>query len=144
MIEIKRPTKEDIDLLTFDDEIWQRTTDDNCPNKEEFKKDYDFYNYFEFWGCYLKNQIIALASVKSDGNFHFEVLKPYRKFARIALNGFITVLNRNLFCEIPILYKEVINFAINNGFKQSEIIPDKDFIKNGIKYKLIKLTYKNE
>lgn len=144
MIEIKRPTKEDIDLITFDDEIWQRTTDDNCPNKEEFKKDYDFYNYFEFWGCYLKNQIIALASVKSDGNFHFEVLKPHRKYSRIALNGFLAVLDRNLFCEIPTLYKEVINFAINNGFKQSEIIPDKDFIKNGINYKLIKLTYKNE
>lgn len=144
MIEIKKPTREDIDIITFDEEIWQRTTDDNCPSKEEFKKNYDFYNYFEYWGCYLNNKIIALASVKEDGNFHFEVLKPYRKYAKIALNGFLSVLNRDLFCEISIFYKEVINFAKKNGFAEEGEILGRKFTKNGIDYKLIKLIFKNE
>ena len=143
MIEIRKPTREDIDLVTFDDEIWQRSNSDNCPSKEELKANYDFYNYFEFLGCYLNNKIIALATVGNEGNFHFEVLKPYRKYARIALNGFVTVLNRDLFCEIPLLYKEVINFAKNNGFKEEGEILGRKFTKNGIDYKLIKLSFKN-
>lgn len=144
MIEIRKPTREDIDLITFDDEIWQRIIDDNCPSKEELKKNEDFYNYFEFWGCYLNNRIIALASVRKDGNFHFEVLKPYRKYSRIALNGFLTVLNRDLFCEISTFYQSVINFAKNNGFKEEGEILGRKLIKNGIEYKLIKLSFKNE
>lgn len=144
MIEIRKPSKEDINLVSFDDEIWQRTSYDNCPNKEELKANDDFYNYFEFWGCYLNNRIIALATVSNEGNFHFEVLKPYRKYARIALNGFLTVLNRDLFCEIPTLYREVINFAKNNRFKEEGEILERKFTKNGIDYKLIKLSFKNE
>jgi hypothetical protein len=144
LIEIRKPTREDIDLVTFDDEIWQKTSYDNCPNKEELRTNYDFYSYFEFWGCYLNNKIIALATVGNGGNFHFEVLKPYRKHAKIALNGFLTVLNRDLFCEIPLLYKEVINFAKKNGFKEEGEILGRKFTKNGIDYKLIKLSFNNE
>lgn len=142
MIEIRKPSKEDINLVSFDDEIWQRTSYDNCPTRGELKANDYFYNYFEFLGCYLNNKIIALAIVSNQGNFHFEVLKPYRKYARIALNGFLTVLNRDLFCEIPTLYREVINFAKNNGFKEEGEILGREFTKNGINYKLIKLSFK--
>jgi hypothetical protein len=139
MIEIKTPTKEEIDLISYNEEIWERGTDDSCPPKEDFKLPYDM---FEFLGCYLEDKIIGLASIEKDDRLHFEVLKPYRLYAREALKACLKQLNRNLYCVIPTYYRSVINFAKNNGFKEVGIF-HKNCTKNGINYNRIKLIYEN-
>lgn len=141
MITIKKPSTKDITLIMFDDEIYERTSDDSCPKKEDFKLSYEI---FEFLGCYLDNKIIGLAMTKKCGMFHFQVLKLYRKHAREALQGFLKELDRFLYCEIPQCYQSVINFAKNNGFEKVDIDHDKKFIKNNKSYNYIKLILKRK
>lgn len=139
MIEIKEPTEEEVNIIIFDDEIYNRIADDRCPVKEDFKFSYKDY---DFMGFYLNDKIIGLANVKECGLFHFQVLKPYRRYAREALERYLEKMNRLLYCEIPLCYMSVINFAKNNGFKEEGIINDKKFIKSNIGYNYIKLILK--
>lgn len=140
MIELKIPTKEEIDLITFDNEIYERASDDTCPSKEWFRGNFN-YDLFYFMGCFLDGKIIGLACIEKNGQFHFEVLKEYRKkYAREALRLILRQLKKEIFCEIPTLYQGVINFAKNHGFKEVGISTE-DYIKNGIFYKRIKLIY---
>ncbi len=129
------PTKEEIDLITFDEEIWKKTADDLC------QKDFELpYEKFEFLGAYLEEKIIGLASIEKDGRFHFEVLKPYRRCAREILALFLNQLQRPIYCAIPTIHKSVINFAKKNGFQEVGILEER-FLKNGINYPRIKLEY---
>lgn len=138
MIEVKEPTKEEIDLITFDDEIYSRSMDDTTLTKEQIKKIFP-YNLFKFLGCYLDGKIIGLSSIE-NGRFHFEVLKPYRKHARECLKASLEQLEKPLVCEIPTLYKSVINFAKKSGFKElGESI--NIYRKDNINYKMIRLRY---
>lgn len=137
MIEINIPTKEEIDFITFDPEIWERISDDTLPPKEQFKLSYEI---FEFRGFYIEKKLIALASIEKDGNFHFEVLKPYRKFSREILRICLSHLEKSVYCIIPSLHRSVINFAKKNGFKEIGE-SGKFFIKNKIIYPQIKLIY---
>lgn len=140
MIKIKKPSTKDIALIIFDDEIYDRISDDSCPKKEDFNLSYEI---FEFLGCYLDNKIIGLAMTKKCGLFHFQVLKLYRKYAREALQGFLKKFDRFLYCEIPQCYQSVINFAKNNGFEEIGIIPNTPkFTKNNKSYNYIKLILK--
>lgn len=138
MIEIAEPTREEIDLIIFDDEIYGRISDETCPTREEFKIDYE---KFEQWiGFYLCGEIIGLAMIGTDGDFHFQILKIFRKYAREALQECLKSVSRNLYCEIPTCFQSVINFAKNNGFKEVGL-SDSYFLKNKINHNMVKLTY---
>lgn len=136
MIEIKIPTKDDIDLITFDEDIWNRTIDDRCPSKENCVIPYDL---FRFYGFYMDNKIVGLASIEEDNRLHFEVLKPFRKFAREMIK-LILEKEDYLYCAITIFHKSVINFAKKSGFKEIGFCEGL-FIRNNINYPRIKLEY---
>lgn len=136
MIIIKKPSTKDIDLIFFDDEIYNRIADDTCPAKEDFNLSYEI---FDFLGCYFNNSIIGLANIEKTGEFHFQVLKPYRKYAREFLKKSLEIFDRYLFCQIPTCFRSVINFAKNNGFREVKMTDNKQFIKNNISYNYIKL-----
>lgn len=138
MIEVKEPTKEEIDLITFDDEIYSRSMDDTTLTKEQIKKIFP-YGMFKFLGCYLNDDIIGLSSIEGN-KFHFEVLKPYRKHARECLKLCLNRIDEPLICEIPTLYRSVINFAKKAGFIELEESINV-YRKNNINYKMIKLKY---
>lgn len=141
MIWVKQPSKEDIDTITFDEEIYDRAADDLCPPIEEVKKmGIINHQFFDFFGCYLGNKIIGLVSIEKGGKFHFEVLKPYRQYARECLKSCLQLIQDDIYCEIPTLYQSVINFAKKGGFKEVGVV-DNNYIKNNIKYNSIKLEY---
>src|SRR5690606_37529321 len=56
---------------------------------------------------------------------HFQVLKPYRRYARELLNLSLAPLagHGSVHCVIPTLYRSVINFARHSGFEAVAIIP---------------------
>ncbi len=138
MIVIKEPSKEEVDIIIFDDEIYDRIADDTCPTKDDFIIP---YKDIEFIGCYLDNKIIGLANADKDGKFHFQVLKQYRKYAREVLKQILDKLDRSLYCEIPTCYKSVINFAKNNGFREVGTIDNRKYIKSNIDYYRTRLIF---
>lgn len=138
MIELRIPTQEEIDLVSLDSEIWDRTADDNCLSKDEFKLPYE---NFEFRGFYIGGKIIGLASIEKDGNSHFYILKPYRKkYAREIFRLCLEQLRRPVYCAIPEIYSSVINFVKKGGFKENGFY-EREFLKNGNSYRMIKLIY---
>ena len=118
------------------DELYDRITDDNCPPKEEFKLPSEGY---EAVGGYVDGKIASLFMVH-DKKMHFMVLKPFRKFARELLDASFKVWPYTVYCEIPSLYKTVINFAKRYGFKETklELLAHK---KNGKLYDIHTLEY---
>jgi len=63
---------------------------------------------------------------------HFQVLKDYRKHSRELFK--LSVTGRTpVYVKIPVLYKEVINFAKHMGFRETQTISS-GFLKHGIHY----------
>ncbi len=136
MITAHQPSYEEIVKLVFDDELYDRMTDDNCPPKEEFELPTEGY---EAIGGYLYSQIVSLFLVYGD-ELHFVVLKPYRKHAVKLLDASFKMRPQTVCCKIASLYRPVINFAKNYGFKEIDIEP-MAFKKNGQLYDIHKLMY---
>jgi len=138
LIEVRIPDIGDILSILFDDEIYDRISDDTCPPKE----DYDFPEHgLKNIGCYLDDKIIGLAIIEENGKLHFQVLKAYRRHASKCLKACLKEIDDPLFCEIPLLYMSVINFAKKHGFSESGINDD-TYIKNNKEHKILKLIYK--
>lgn len=135
MIEIRRPTREDIDKIFFDEEIFDKISDDNCPKKENFIIPYDSFRWF---GVYLENNIIGLVMLEPNNYMHFQLLKEYRsKFLNEALEKVFDALEKPIFLEIPALYKNAVLVAKRHQFKENGV-SDFIFKKNGISYKVNK------
>lgn len=133
-ITIKEPSREDIKAVIFDNEIYDRVSDDGCPPKEQFDINC-FFNTatkFDFLGGYINKKIISLFVVH-DSRMHFMVLKPFRKYARELLVEFLRRYPRDIYVKISSCYKSVINFAKNNGFTEIKI-ESQTYRKNGHLY----------
>jgi len=145
MITTKEPTISEIKRVLFDPDIYNRISDDTTPELKDFLKLIKENNYkFDtknYCGFYLDNKIIGLAD-NEDSDFHYQILKKYRhKYAKECLKLAISYFNKPLSCKIPTLYKEVINFALNNGFVEVCKL-NLFYIKNNTKYNYIKLCLK--
>lgn len=130
MIEIKLPSKNDIDTVIYDPWCWDRTTDDNCPSPEDFKIPYDD---FAWVGGYVNGQIASLYMVSYTGKMHFQVLPAYRMQAHNLFESSFTHYGRPVYCVIPVLYQSVINFVKKHKFKET-LRFIKDHVKNGQRY----------
>ena len=126
---------EDVKTVIYDDEIYDRITDDNCPPKKEFVLPESGYVAV---GGYV-GDIASLFMVHGD-KMHFMVIKEYRKHSKDLLDLSFELYPRNVYCEIPSLYRSVINFALNYGFKETAI-SKLIYRKNGLFYNVHRLEY---
>ena len=129
-------TMADINTVIYDDEIYDRITDDNCPPKEEFKTPTEGY---EAVGGYVNGKIASIFVVH-DTKMHFMVLKPFRKYASKLWIQTIGFKPCSGYCEVPELYRSLINFAKKHGFKETSIKQDAHK-KNGKLYNIHRLEY---
>lgn len=140
MITAQPASREDIARIMFDDEIFDRTNADGIrrPKLDEFySKDLSGWTFI---GTYINGAIAGLF-IMNCGQLHFWVLKEFRRHAKELLDAGFECWRADAWCEIPALYKSVINFAKNYGFH--EMGTKKGcFMKNGVLYDSKVLRYK--
>lgn len=127
---------EDVNAVIFDDEIYDRIIDDNCPAKEYFIMPDSGYISV---GGYVNGEISSIFIVHGK-KMHFMVLKPYRKHAIELLKESFKIHPFDVYVEIPSCYIEVVNFAKNFGFKEIKI-EESAHKKNGMLYNVHTLEY---
>ena len=127
---------EDVKAVIYDDEIYERVTDDNCPPKEQFEIPPEGYIAI---GGYIEGKIASIFLVHGN-KMHFMVLKNYRKYARQLLDESFKCYPFKVYVEIPASHKPVINFAKNYGFKEIKI-EKMAHKKNGQLYDVHTLEY---
>lgn len=126
-------SKEDIERVLFDDEIYGRISDDTCPPKEVVKE-YFSYGSAVFLGGYINDEIASIYAIEDNGTLHYMVLKPYRKYAgRLYEASFKALPFQRAIVRVPTLYRGLINFAKRYGFEEVGIEPG-IYIKNGRSY----------
>jgi len=117
-----------------DPEIYDRISNDNCPDTFDEYPDTALYI-----GGYVNGQLVSVSIIhetKIGYKFHYQVLKQHRKYAGKLLKqaiGPILQICESIYCEIPSLYRSVINFASKHGFEVVEI-KNACYPKNGINY----------
>lgn len=127
---IKSPPDAHILSVLLDDEIYDRMTDDLDPSKDTLGNA-DLSGYGVYAG-YVDGQI-ASAFLVRKGLLHFYCLRKHRKHARELLQLSLEAHGQKVFCQIPVLYRETINFAKKAGFvKIGE--KAKAWLKNGKLY----------
>ena len=123
--------------------IYDTITGDDCPLVEDFEPPVnDDYLYI---GGYVEDKIIALMVYHKylDGNkCHVQVLPEYRKEHAKTFGEQVLLFKGTLplYAEIPGLYKNVLNFALMNGFNVIDV-KENDYIKNGETYNVNVLEY---
>ena len=127
---------EDVKKLIYNDELYDRITDDSCPPKEDYILPEEGYIAV---GGYIGGEIASLFMVHGK-KMHFMALKQYRKQARLLLKESFKVYPYDVYCAIPSLYMSVINFAKNYGFKETSV-ESRAHKKNGILYDIHILEY---
>ena len=137
MIRVGLPNKKDIEHILLDDDIHDRITDDNCPDRGDFQIPFKGCIYI---GGYIEGHIASLFIVHNDNKMHFMVIKQHRRHAKELLAASFKMWPHDVYVEIPVLYRSVINFAKNFGFVEMEIKKD-DHLKNGKTYDCHKLSY---
>jgi hypothetical protein len=136
MKSVFNPPMEDVLKVLLDSEIYDRITDDTDPPKEKLgKANLSGWNIIAGY----KEEIASLFMVK-DRQLHFYVLPQFRKYAREFLKQALKMYGQSVFCEIPTLYPETINFAKRSGFIESGIRRNAH-MKNGKQYDLVRLEW---
>lgn len=130
------PSEEDFLKVILDDEIYDRITDDNDLPKDRLGKP-DLKGWVVIGG--YVDEIASLFMVK-DRQLHFYVLSPYRKYARKLLQQGLKLHGYPVFCEIPKLYMETINFAKKAGFVETGIKRNAH-MKHGKLYDVVRLEW---
>jgi len=138
MIVKKTMLLHDIKQILCDPLIYDTINDDNGPLIEEFEPPIN--NEYSYIGGYLKDEIFAVMifhNYKDGKECHLQVLPEFRKeYAKDFLEQALKLCGtRQLYAEIPDLYQNVLNFALDNNF---EVIERKQggYIKSGIEYKI--------
>jgi hypothetical protein len=133
----------DIKAVLCNAVIYDTITGDDCPNAEDFEPPVnDEYLYV---GGYVGGEIMALMVYHKylDGNkCHVQVLPEYRKEHAKTFGEQVLLFKGTLplYAEIPDLYKNVLNFALMNGFNVIDV-KENDYIKNGEAYNVNVLEY---
>ena len=132
MIAAKVSTYDEVCTVIYDDEIYDRITDDNCPTKDKFVMPCCGY---EAVTGFVDEQIASLFTVEEDSNMHFMVLKKFRKHADELWRESFKLLHKSGYCNVASKYMSLINFAKKRGFKEVEVVP-KAYSKNNKLYDL--------
>ena len=140
--QVRHCSIEDAKKIILDDEVYDRISDDICPNKETLI----FPENLLYIGGYVDDQIVSAAVVHGSeyGDMaHFQVLKDYRlRYARELLEKTLKLCPRPLYAEFPSLYKPYMNFVKKLGFKEIEMKKN-EFLKNGNVYDIHVLVLEN-
>ena len=116
-LSVEVPLTFEVARVLYDDEIWERITDDHCPPREQFP-----VPPLHYLGGYVDGTIVALYSLHTDTarhegwRMHFMVLKAHRRLASLFIAAFLELSPRPLYVVIPKCYRSVINFAGKWGF----------------------------
>ena len=131
---------EDMDLIESiikDPEIWERASEDNI-GSDTFKPMYDDYCHWLI--CRDNHTIIGIIYIHSETSVSFDMhiytIKEHRKKGKemtlLFFKWFLEKTNANkLNASIPVFYPEVINFALNVGFKE-EGLNRESYAHNGL------------
>ena len=116
--------------------IYEEISGDNRPGINDFKL--PLSSDIDYIGGYVNGEIIALMVYhdhKLGKECHIQILPEFRrKYAvKFAEQSLLFRGTQDLYAEIPTLYKNVLNFALSNGF---EIVGEikNNHIKKGIAY----------
>ena len=126
----------DIKAVLCHPEIYDTISSDSCPRVEDFEPPItDEYSYIV---GYVKGSPIGVMIYHKykDGKIcHVQVLPKYRKEYAIKFGEQSLEFRGTLplYAEIPELYKNVLDFALLNGFSVINKIDD-GYIKNGVKH----------
>lgn len=135
---IKNPPQKDIMAVVMDKDIYDRHTQDTDPNIEQSQQP-DLSKGWVIYGGYVGGEIASLFMV-NNGQLHFYCLKAFRENARELLRDALKMHGKPVFCQIPTLYKAVINFAKKAGFKHVETLK-RAWLKGGVLYDVEKLKW---
>jgi len=136
MIHADKATYGEVKKIILNREIYDRISDDNSPSREEFIIPFEHANFI---GGYVDCKIASLFIVHGK-KMHFMVLKEFREHANELLQSSFMLWPRDVYVEIPTLYRSVINFAKKFGFKEI-CVKENAHLKNGKLYDCHKLTY---
>lgn len=139
---------EEINKIVLDDWIYDRCSDDNCPDKEKIR-DKNLYKDWFCVGCYQEENIIGLIGIHNSEHgpkIHIHMLKAYRehalKFATQTVKGLISIYGE-FWAEIPKLYPDVLKFSEKVGFKEVRLIKN-NYLKNGQLHDVHLMRYRDE
>jgi hypothetical protein len=129
--------EEEISCILRNPDIYETIAEDGCLAIDKFTIPFDEHQYI---GGYVNGEIIALMVYHTyrDGNAcHVHVLPKYRKdyALKFGEQSLLFCGTQPLYAEIPDLYKNVLDFAINFDFKIIETVVD-GCIKNGVSYNI--------
>ena len=134
MITTGKSTYEEV--VVFINEFYDRITDDNCPPVELFVMPESGYDAIS---GYVSGGLASMFIVHGE-KMHYMAFKPYRKHSKELLRASFKRRPKAVYCEIPSLYMEVVNFAKNYGFKEINV-ERLSHRKNGHYYDVHTLTY---
>lgn len=128
-----------IKSIITDPELWERLKEDGI-NTDDYEPILGFGDLY--LGAYVDDLLIGLFSYhKQNGStisIHANILQKYRKqyakeAGRLAIAYFAFDTHdtiQKLIAEIPVIYKDVYHFSLNNGLIK-EGINRKSILKNG-------------
>lgn len=111
-------------------EIFDRITDDTCPEAIEWPDTCTYY------GGYVDGELASVSVVhetERGRQFHFQVLRPFREYKDELATQALDYFGVPLWCEIPDLYPQVYKIARRFGFREVEVMKD-HYLKNGERY----------
>lgn len=123
---VKPVNKDEAASVILDPEIYDRITDDRCPQITELWDD-------EYYGGYVDGEIVSVATFETflDGlKVHFMVLKEYRSYARSLFEQSLSGHSGVVYAQIPACFMTTINFVKHHGFKLVKVEPE-SYIKYG-------------
>ena len=137
MIVKETVNEEEISCILRNPDIYETIAEDGFDAIDKFAIPLDGHLYV---GGYVNGEIIALMVYHAyrDGNVcHVHVLPKYRKdyALKFGEQSLLFCGTQPLYAEIPDLYKNVLDFAINFNFKIIETVID-GCIKNGVSYNI--------
>ena len=135
---------DDIRSVLCNPEIYNTISSDDCPKVEDF--DLPMGKECSYIVGYVKGLPIGVMIYHKyrDGNkCHVQVLPEYRKEYAIKFGEQSLEFRGTLplYAEIPDLYKNVLDFALLNGFSVIDKIDD-GYIKNGVKHLINVLKFR--
>lgn len=125
---------EEASIVLEDPEVYERIRDDRCPTDPA---DMDWPRDATYLGGFVDAELASVSithRTPRGDKFHFQVLKSYREHKRELLRQALEYYRGlDLYCEVPDLYPQVYNLAIEFGFHEVEVLRD-HYVKNGQRY----------
>lgn len=135
MIDIRTPSGDELKRVLFDPWVWDRISEDFAPAQDQIGE-IPPARWFVAYADGVPCGYAATHATEDGEKLHFAMLPAYRMRAREFLRGVLDRVGK-VYCEIPVCYPELINFARKGGF-----VPVGEYgtyLKHGVRHKRIRL-----